>query len=138
MASEKNFENRLKKWLESEGIYAAGTAQDKKIVPECGWYFKVWGGGYQKSGIPDMIICVNGFFIAAELKGESGKPSELQKKNTVAINNSNGIGTILYPEGFDQFKSIVKGVKKCRHHIAELNALKAANSGTKCDILTEY
>lgn len=138
MASEKLFENRLKKWLEKQGIYAAGTPQDKKDEPECGWYFKVWGGGYQKSGIPDLIICVNGFFIAAELKSETGTPSELQKKNTVAINNSNGIATILYPGGFEQFKDIVKGVKKCRYHIQELNALKAVNSGTKCDILTKY
>ena len=138
MASEKLFENRLKKWLESHGIYAAGTPQDKKDEPECGWFFKVWGGGYQKSGIPDIIMCVNGFFLAVELKSETGKPSELQQKNVCAINNSNGIAIILYPDGFDQFKDIVKGCIKCSHHIQGLLALKAVNSSTSCDILTEY
>lgn len=138
MASEKNFENRVKKWLETEGVYAAGTPNHKKLVTECGWFFKVFGGGYQKSGIPDLIICVNGFFIAAELKGECGTPSDLQKKNISAINNSGSIGVVLYPKGFDQFKNIVKGVKTCKHHIQELNCLKAANSNSKCDMLTKY
>lgn len=29
MAGEKNFENRLKKWLESEGIYPLGEPVDR-------------------------------------------------------------------------------------------------------------
>lgn len=97
---------------------------------------KVWGGGYQKAGIPDLIICVNGIFIGCELKSSTGEPSELQKKNIKIINKGNGIGIILYPEGFEQFKNIVKGVIKCKDHIPVLNALKAANSSTKSDILT--
>ena len=138
MASEKQFENKIKRWLESEGIYSAGTAQDKKVIPECGWYLKTWGGGMQKSGIPDMLICVNGFFISAELKGDAGTPSDLQLKNTAAVNGSNGIGVVLYPKGFERFQNIVKGVKKCNVHTAELNALKNAHLSTSCVIVTEY
>lgn len=33
MAGEKNFENRLKDWLESEGIYPLGHPTDKMKVP---------------------------------------------------------------------------------------------------------
>jgi len=138
LAAEKQFENKVKRWLESEGIYAAGTPQDRKKASECGWYLKTWGGGYQKSGIPDLLICVNGIFISAELKGDSGTPSDLQLKNTAAINGSNGIGVVLYPKGFERFQNIVKGVKKCNVHTAELNALKNAHSSTSCVIVTEY
>lgn len=137
MPGEKNFENQVKKWLHSRGIYAAGTPEDKIEKSPVGWFFKVWGGGYQKSGIPDLIICVNGFFIAAELKGEGGKPSELQEKNIRLINQGNGIGIILYPQGFEQFKEIVKGVEKCSFHIQGLNALKLVHSNTKCVMLME-
>lgn len=138
MAAEKQFENKVKNWLEAQGIYAAGKPEDKKTVPEIGWFIKIWGGGYQKSGIPDLLICVNGFFISCELKGDDGRPSDLQKKNTAAINKSNGIGIILYPDGFEQFKKIVKGVIECRCHIQELNVLKVVNSNTKCGILMKY
>lgn len=137
MASEKTFENQVKKWLHNQGIYAAGTPEDKMEESPVGWFFKVWGGGYQKSGIPDLLICVNGFFLAVELKGLDGTPSDLQKKNIKMINQGNGIGIILYPQGFDEFKNIVKGVKKCSSHIQGLSALKLVNSSTKCVILTE-
>ena len=56
MAGEKNFENRLKRWLESMGIYPLGHPKDKIMVHPCGYYEKRWGGGrFQKSGLPDML-----------------------------------------------------------------------------------
>jgi len=136
MAGEKLFENRVKRWLQSEGIYPAGTPIQNIVAPVCGWYFKVWGGGMQKSGIPDLIVNVNGFFFGVELKSDTGRPSELQKKNVQLINQGNGLGLILYPKGFEQFKEIVKEVKQCNSAIPALNALKAAHSSTSCVIWT--
>lgn len=139
MAAEKSFENRLKKWLEKQGIYALGTPKQDMTVQPCGYYEKRWGGGiYTKKGLPDMHIVVNGINIDAELKAPTGKPSELQKHNVVQINQSGSIAMVLYPDGFEQFKEIIRGLIKCRCHIQGLNALKAVHSGTKCDILTEY
>lgn len=120
MAGEKQFENKVKKFLQEQG----------KI-----WFTKIWGGGYQKSGIPDLICCVNGIFISVELKASKGKASELQIYNTDKINQTNGIGIILYPEGFEEFKKLIMGVIKCNSHIQELEVLKVVNSSTKCIIL---
>jgi Holliday junction resolvase len=91
LLNEKQFENKVKKFLKDNGI----------------WYFKVWGGGYSKAGIPDLICCVNGHFVAIELKGSDGKPSELQKYNIRKISECNGIGVILYPEQFETFKLLI-------------------------------
>lgn len=134
MAAEKRFENKVRAWLESEGVYPAGTPVQNIVAPVCGWYFKVWGGGMQKSGIPDLIACINGVFFGVELKSETGRPSDLQKKNVAFINQGNGFGVILYPKGFDDFKEMVKGVKSCSSVIPALNALKAAHSSTGCAI----
>ena len=60
MADEKLFENRIKKHFHSVGIYPAGYPSDRMDAPVVGWYTKIWGGGFQKSGIPDLICCVNG------------------------------------------------------------------------------
>lgn len=136
MASEKLFENKVKKFLHSVGVYAAGTPKQNMEVEQHGWYFKEWGGGYSKSGIPDLIICANGFFIAAEIKGPTGRASDLQKLNTERINNSNGIAMILYPEGFENFKNIIEGVIKCNFHIQDLTYLKTVHTSTSCNILT--
>lgn len=136
MAAEKNFENRLKRWLMAEGVYPLGTPDNEMTVAPCGYYEKRWGGGYTKSGLPDMHIVVNGISIDAELKASNGRPSELQKHNVKQVNKSGSIAVILYPEGFQEFKSIVKGVKECNGHIAKLNVLKDAHSSSKCNILT--
>ena len=136
MAAEKNFENRVKNWLLSLGVYPLGFAADKMPVPPIGYYEKRWGGGYSKSGLPDMHITVNGISLDVELKASNGKPSDLQKQKIRQINNSGGLAMVLYPEGFEEFKNIVKGVIKCNGHIQELNALKDASGNIKCDILT--
>ena len=126
MASEKKFENKVKSWLhqlQKEG-------QPIKFI-------KIWGGGYQKAGIPDLICCINGIYFEVELKPSTGRPTELQEHNIKLTNSANGIGMILYPEGFEQFKAIVKGVINCNSHIQNLTTLKAANSSTRCVILTK-
>lgn len=68
------------------------------------WYFKVWSGPYSKSGIPDIIACVNGNFVALEVKAENGHPSELQKRNIKLINQSGGYARIVYPKDFEILK----------------------------------
>ena len=137
MADEKLFENRIKKYFHSLGIYPAGYPSHRMDAPMVGWYTKIWGGGFQKSGIPDLICCVNGVMLAVEVKASSGRPSELQKLNISRINKSWGIGVFLYPEGFEQFKELLKGVINCGIHTAALIALKDASESSKCVILKE-
>lgn len=140
MAGEKNFENRLKRWLESEGIYPLGHPKDQMPVAPCGYWEKRWGGGrYVKSGLPDMRIVVNGIAFEVELKATNGTPSELQKRNIRQINDSGGIAMVLYPEGFDTFKAMIKGVKSCPQDvlIAGLRVSTVALSNIGCDMLRD-
>ena len=96
MATEKQFENKVKKFLEEQ---------------EC-WFIKYWGGAaYTKSGIPDLLICCNGYFLGVELKGENGKPSELQLWNIEKIRQAKGIGFVLYPNQFEEFKNFIMKLK---------------------------
>lgn len=137
MAAEKNFENQVKNWLKTIGVYPLGYAKDKMTVPPIGYYEKRWGGGYSKSGLPDMHIVANAISLDVELKASNGRPSELQKHNVRQINASGSIGMILYPEGFEQFKTLMKGVIECKVPIQRLNALKAASASTSCVMLTD-
>ncbi len=109
---EKRFEEKLKTWLESEGIYALGTERQKMTVPPCGYWEKRWGGGkYVKAGMPDMHIVVNSISIEAELKAEDGKPSELQIQKLNQIDDSHCVGMVLYPKDFDNFKKLIRYIK---------------------------
>lgn len=96
MAQEKSFENKVKRYLESNGIYPFGTPDQDITVPVVGYYEKRWGGGqYTKSGLPDLHIVIRGHSIESELKAPNGKPSVLQLKNLELINLSHSIGHIL-------------------------------------------
>lgn len=119
--TEKQFQIKVIKYLKS--------------LPNT-WFFKVWGGGFQKAGIPDIIACIKGTFVAIELKAEAGKATELQKMNIKKINAAGGIGIILYPSGFNQFKRIAEEVLRCSSPTAGLSALKSANTNSNCDIKT--
>lgn len=119
MAGEKRFEKKIEKYLESQGIYQNNTKKQNKTIKDNGWFFKVWGGGFQSGGIPDLICNINGFFLSIELKDIRGQPSELQVRNTKLINQTNGIGLILYPQGFETFKKIVGVMLACNSHIPE-------------------
>ena len=77
---KKNFETRLKKWLESEGIYPLGEPVDRMGTPPCGYWEKRWGGGrYVKSGLPDMRIVVKGLALEVELKATTRHPFRTAK-----------------------------------------------------------
>lgn len=107
MAQEKNFENRVKEWLEKSGA----------------WYLKYWGGAaYTKSGIPDLLVCFNGKFVGIELKADRGKPTLLQIVTLRKIRASGGIGVLLYPKMYEQFKEFIQG-----NNHSELNAWYSSN-----------
>lgn len=112
MAAEKSFEEKLKRWLESEGIYALGTPKQDIITPQCGYWEKRWGGSkFTKSGMPDMHIVVRGISVEVELKAPSGKPSELQIQKINQIDDSDCIGLVLYPKDFDKFRKLIRHLK---------------------------
>lgn len=76
------------------------------------WYLKTWGNGIQRAGIPDLLLCCNGFFIGVELKAEDGKASALQLHELQKIKESGGIAMILKPSGFTAFKEFIRQSKK--------------------------
>lgn len=109
-AGEKNFENRVKDYLKSKGIYPFGTPKDKMKVPICGYYEKRFANRMTKSGMPDMHIVIKGISLEVELKKVGGKPSELQIFNINLIRSSGSLGIILYPEDFENFKCLVNDI----------------------------
>ena len=92
MAEEKQFENKVKEFLKQNGA----------------WYVKYWAGApYTKSGIPDILACIDGHFVGIELKSSNGRPSALQIYNVRKIRESGGAAFVLYPSAFMDFQKFV-------------------------------
>ena len=54
------------------------------------WYIKTWGAGFGRGGVPDIIVCADGRFVALEVKNEAGRVSKLQEFEAAAIRKSGG------------------------------------------------
>lgn len=92
MAAEKNFENRVKAFLKEQDCYV----------------IKYWGGGaFTKSGVPDLLVCCNGYFVGVELKAPNGKPSSLQIHNLGEIAAAGGFPVLLYPNKYEEFQHFI-------------------------------
>lgn len=91
MASEKNFENKIKQFLKDNNCY----------------YVKYFANRMTKVGVPDILACVNGYFVGIEVKAENGVPSELQIYNIEQIRNAGGIAVIVRPSDWEEFKYLI-------------------------------
>ena len=94
MAQEKQFENKIKRYIKERG----------------GNCVKYFGCSYSESGTPDILACINGYFIAIEVKAQNGKPSELQLVKIAEIRRAGGLGFIAYPSGWEKLKDIIDGL----------------------------
>ena len=88
---EKDFEKQVRQFLEDQGC----------------WVLKTWSNGIQREGVPDLLCCCNGWFLAVELKAEKGKPKKLQLWNIENIRAADGVAVVLYPDQFENFKHMV-------------------------------
>lgn len=105
MAAEKNYENRIKKYLESKGA----------------WFVKFFANAYTSSGIPDILCCINGRFVGIEVKQETGKPSLLQKVHLKRIGEAGGIGILAYPSGYQKLKELIDNLSEDKNYQVEFN-----------------
>ena len=60
-----------------------------------------------KAGVPDILCCLEGRFIALEVKTDIGKPSALQLRTIKQINNAGGISAIV--RSVDDVKELLRG-----------------------------
>jgi Holliday junction resolvase len=91
-----------------------GAVKDavRKILDAMGvYYFMPPGVGFGRAGIPDIIGCLNGAFIAIECKAGKGKTTALQDRELNAILNHGGEVFIAREHNLDELKQILQEKK---------------------------
>lgn len=94
MAAEKIFENKIKRYLKERKCYCV----------------KYHGNRFSTSGTPDLLACINGYFVAIEVKADNGTPSELQLVKVNDIRKAGGFAYVVYPSGWQRLKDIIDGL----------------------------
>ena len=78
-----------------------------KILDEYNvYYFKPATGGYGRSGVPDIVGCFNGKFIAIECKAQGGKATALQLREIDRILNCGGVALLINETNLDTLRDI--------------------------------
>lgn len=83
----------------------------RTLRDEGAYYFFPATHGFGRSGIPDVVACVNGFFLAIECKAGKNKPTALQVRELERIRYSGGVAVVVNEENWDTLPSLIRTLK---------------------------
>ena len=92
---ETKLQDNAIKYLKSKGIY----------------HLNLYGDGFSGKGKPDLLACINGRFVAFELKVGSNEMQDDQKIHKRRIERSGGLH--YSPYTLNEFINIVEELKRC-------------------------
>ena len=76
-----------------------------KILKELNvYYFYPVMGGFGRSGIPDIICCVAGYFFGIECKAGKNKPTPLQEAEMEKIRTAGGGALVVNENNLDELR----------------------------------
>ena len=89
-------------------------ARVKEILKERGvWYCMPRGQTYGRAGVPDLLCCHKGRFIAVETKAGRGRATPLQLKELRDIfRNHQGIALIIREDNLDELENALDFAEK--------------------------
>lgn len=95
MTPEKKVKTKVTKLLDGFGVY---------------WFYPVMSG-YGSSGIPDIVACVRGQFVAIECKATpKDQPTALQQKNLARIIDQGGIAVVINAENVKELENVLNKI----------------------------
>jgi Holliday junction resolvase len=71
------------------------------------YYFYASTHGFGRSGIPDLVCCVNGKFVGIECKAGSNKPTELQLRELRAIQAAGGRSLVVNESNIHEVSEVI-------------------------------
>lgn len=93
---EKRVKDKVVSILKGEGAY----------------YFFPATHGYGRSGVPDIICCVGGFFLAIECKAGGGKLTALQAREIEHIRMNGGVAIVVNEDNWEDVREVLRIMKR--------------------------
>jgi hypothetical protein len=76
------------------------------------YYFFPATHGYGRSGVPDIVCCVRGKFLAIECKAGDNKPTALQDKEINTIRKAQGIAVVINETNLALLEQLLKELNR--------------------------
>lgn len=78
------------------------------------YHFMPPGVGFGRAGIPDIVGCMDGHFIAIECKAGKGKTTALQERELQWIVDAGGFAFVAREDNLDELKHLLQEKKDGR------------------------
>jgi Holliday junction resolvase len=91
-----------------------GKVKDRVVAAlkeEGVYYFFPATHGFGRSGVPDIVACVGGLFLAVECKAGKNKPTLLQVREIERIRRCNGVAIVVNEENWDMVPDLLRRLK---------------------------
>jgi hypothetical protein len=72
------------------------------------YYFFPATHGYGRSGVPDIVCCIKGNFVAIECKAGTNKPTTLQEREINKIRTAMGYAMVVNEDNMDLLEQVLK------------------------------
>lgn len=95
--------------MQRETLLKIKVIQALKKLPNT-WFLKTQE--VARSGVPDILMCLAGRFVAVELKTNEGVISKLQEYNLKKIEETGGVSIVLMPNNFEASIQFLKNLAK--------------------------
>ena len=95
MTPEGKVKKRVKDELDKMGVY----------------HFSPMQNGMGRAGIPDIIGCFDGQFIAIECKAGKGTTTALQERELTRIQNAGGYALVVNEHNINQLQEITEWIR---------------------------
>lgn len=77
----------------------------RKVLTEFGvYYFMPAANGFGRAGVPDIICCFGGRFIAIECKAGKGTTTALQDRELAAIRTAGGMAMVVNETNIEELR----------------------------------
>jgi len=76
------------------------------------YYFFPATGGYGRSGVPDIVCCYRGMFVAIECKAGSNKPTALQEAEMDKIRQTQGFVRVVNEDNIADVQEVFDIIDK--------------------------
>jgi hypothetical protein len=104
--------------LEASQEISVAVTPERKVKNQCvemlkeheAYYFFPAANGLGRAGIPDIIVCLHGYFLAIECKAGKGKTTALQDRELQRIRNAGGVALVINEHNMDELKNVLIGV----------------------------
>jgi Holliday junction resolvase len=74
------------------------------------YYFFPATGGYGRSGVPDIVSCYRGVFVAIECKAGTNKPTPLQEAEMGKIRQAQGFVLVVNETNIDDVATLLRDI----------------------------